>query len=626
LGLSYAAAIPISSWHWDFGDGGTANTQNTTHNFAWSGNYLVKLIITTSNGCTDSFTKNVQFIKLDSVRFNSNQVSCFKFDFAGLAYSPSDVINSWQWDFGDGGNANTQNASHTYGAAGSYTVKLVVTDANGCKDSIQNIVSPGTYPADAGVDTAICSNGTVSVTLHGMPNGAASYSWSPAIYLNNPNAQNPVATISTTTKFYLQTADALGCSGRDSITVTINPVPSINTLTDTAVCRGTVLILTTNGPGGLSYHWSPGTYVSDSTISNPRYVDNNSQTLYVTGTNSFGCAGKDTINVTIKALPVVRTIPDSTVCTNQSITLTTTGASSYSWSPVNQLSDPNIANPVFSGNSSQTYYVTGTGANGCKAKDTINITVLTPGSFLAPPDKSTCNGTGVVLNGNNGSSVTYLWSPSTYLSNPNIINPVASPPSTFIYNLLVKETRCGYDSNFNVVVTVNPLPVINAGKSNDLDCSRRSATLHASGGNQYLWTPSNSLNDNTSPNPIATPLTTTLYYVKVTTDKGCVGDDSVTVFNKSGLNIVDYMPNAFTPDRNGLNDCFGLKYTAGIRDFQFMIYDRWGEVIFMTNVPTMCWDGTYKGKPSLAGTYVYYMKASNACGTSETQGAFQLIR
>lgn len=623
-GLAYAPGLPIGSWHWDFGDGGTASTQNATHNYQWSGNYTVKLVIAGNNNCTDSFTRTIQFIKLDSIKLNANHTTCFGFDFSGLAFSPLDVISSWQWDFGDGGTANTQNASHTYATINNFTVKLVVTDANGCKDSTTQVVSPGTYPADAGIDTVLCSNTSVSVTLHGMPNGAASYSWTPAVYLNNPNAQNPIATISSTTKFYLHTSDALGCSGIDSVTVTINPVPAISTLTDTAVCRGTTLILTTNGPGGLTWHWSPGIYVSDSTIASPRYIDNNSHTVYVNGTNAFGCTGKDTINVTIKPLPIVNTIPDSTICMNQSITLTTTGANSYSWSPINNLSDPNISNPVFNGNSSQQYFVTGTAANGCSSRDSVTITVITPGNFLAPPDKSTCAGTGVVLNGNNGNSVNYLWSPNSYLSNPTIINPVATPPSTINYRLLITESRCGYDSTFNVLVTVNPLPVINAGKSNDIDCSKRSAVLSASGGISYLWSPSNSLSSAVIPNPVATPATTQQYFVKVTTDKGCQGNDSVTVFNNSGLDILNYMPNAFVP--GGFNNCYGLKFTAGIHDFQFMIYNRWGELMFMTNIPTACWDGTYKGKPADAGTYVFYLKATNFCASKETKGTFQLIR
>jgi gliding motility-associated-like protein len=479
------------------------------------------------------------------------------------------------------------------------------------------------FPVEAGLDTAICSNTPVSVTLHGKPDGAASYSWSPATFLNNPNSQDPIATINNTTKFYLTAGSSFSCSGIDSVTVTINQVPLVKTLGDTAVCRGTNLILTT-GPGAITYNWSPGIYVNDSTIASPRYIDNNSQRLYVMGTNSYGCSGKDTIDVTIKSLPVVKTIKDSTICSPQSITLTTTGASNYSWTPAIYLSDPNSPNPVFSGTNSQTYEVTGTASNGCSAKDTVAITVFNKGTFLAPPDKSTCRGTGVVLNGNNGTSVNYLWSPGTNLSNPNIINPVANPGSTMTYQLVVSESQCGYDSTFNVVVTVNLLPVINASRSNDVDCLLKIATLHAEGGIQYLWSPGNSLSDPNSSNPLATPATDQNYVVKVTTDKGCVGYDSVMVLSKSGVNIEDIMPSAFAPA--GYNKCYGLPLTGGIREFNFMIYSRWGELMFITSAPTACWDGTFKGKPAQAGTYVYYIKASNYCGKKETTGTFQLLR
>jgi len=86
------------------------------------------------------------------------------------------------------------------------------------------------------------------------------------------------------------------------------------------------------------------------------------------------------------------------------------------------------------------------------------------------------------------------------------------------------------------------------------------------------------------------------------------------------------MPNAFTPDGNGLNDCYGLKSWMYIKQLQFFIFNRYGEQVFATANPNTCWDGTYKGKPALAGTYVYVIKAQTDCGTEEQKGTFLLIR
>jgi gliding motility-associated-like protein len=565
------------------------------------------------------FQKNI-----DSVRIKDSLTSCLNIDFKGLGYTNTSAITNWQWYFGDGGTANTQNTSHGYATAGTYTVKLVVTDLNGCMDSVSKNVNTNVSLANAGSDTSLCASTTVSVTLHGNPPGAT-YLWSPAIYLNNPTLQNPVATISSTTTFFLTVSSTLGCNGTDSVTITIDPLPVVKTLNDTGVCRGSTLVLTTT-TGLSTYHWSPGSSVSDSTVSSPLFIDTATRTLYITGTSARGCRATDTLLVTVKPLPGVKTINDTTICSTNTLTLQTTGAQSYSWSPTIFLSNPNIANPVYSGNQSLSYVVTGTGLNGCSAKDTVSISVNLPNSMQAPPDKAMCQGETVQLDGHNGTYVSYLWSPGTYLSSTTLINPLAFPPTTTPYNLLITDRACNYSSAFTVLVTVNPLPVVNARKSNDIDCANRSALLSASGGITYTWLPSTGLNNSNIPNPVATPNGTQLYHVTVTNASGCTQRDSLWVFNNLAASLARYMPNAFTPNGDGVNDCYGLKNWLNIRQLEFMIFNRWGEKVFSTTHPDQCWDGNYKGVKALAGTYAYYIKAQTDCGVEEQKGNFILIR
>ena len=86
------------------------------------------------------------------------------------------------------------------------------------------------------------------------------------------------------------------------------------------------------------------------------------------------------------------------------------------------------------------------------------------------------------------------------------------------------------------------------------------------------------------------------------------------------------MPNAFTPNDDGKNDCYGLKNWLYIKKLQFRIFNRYGEQVFATANPAACWDGNYKGKKANAGTYVFYIKAETNCGTEEQKGSFLLIR
>ena len=564
-----------------------------------------------------SFKKNI-----DSVRIKETATACKIFDFKSLEYINTNPVIGWQWFFGDGATSTSQNTAHTYTTSGTYNVKLVATDANGCKDSTTKDITINLPIADAGIDTSFCSNLPVTRTL--QASGGGSYAWTPSIYLDNSTAQNPVATITASTRFYLTVTNALGCQAKDSITLTINANPTVKTLTDTAVCKGNMLVLNTT-PGILSYQWSPGIYLSDSTIGNPVYKDTISHTLYVTGINSFGCKGKDTINIFIKSLPFVKTINDSTICKNINILLSTSGAQTYLWSPATGLSNPNISSPFFVGTQSQTYAVTGTAANGCKASDTIAITVKSPLNFNAPPDNSLCKNSSVRLNGNNGNAVDYLWSPAAYLDNASVINPVASPGTTTIFNVTITDKICNTDSIFSVLVTVNPLPVIVASKSNDLSCAITSALLGASGAQSYSWSPAGSLNDPAIATPIAKPAVNTIYLVTGTDLNGCKNKDSVTVLVKLGSNNF-VVPNAFTPNGDGINDCFSIKYWGEAQSLIFIIYSRWGEKMFETNTINTCWDGKFKGQPSAAGNYVYYIKAKTLCGEFIKKGNVILIR
>ena len=86
------------------------------------------------------------------------------------------------------------------------------------------------------------------------------------------------------------------------------------------------------------------------------------------------------------------------------------------------------------------------------------------------------------------------------------------------------------------------------------------------------------------------------------------------------------MPNAFSPNNDGHDDCFGLKYWGQISSLELTIYNRWGQLLFMTTDPQGCWDGTYKGVPQPAGGYVYQIKAATACEVAYRKGIVILVR
>ena len=125
---------------------------------------------------------------------------------------------------------------------------------------------------------------------------------------------------------------------------------------------------------------------------------------------------------------------------------------------------------------------------------------------------------------------------------------------------------------------------------------------------------------------MATPDSSRWYTVEVTTDKDCKAKDSILV-------LVDWtgregflVPSAFTPNNDGLNDCFGVKHWGAVKDFEMHIYNRWGQLMFYSVDPNNCWDGTYANRELGSNAFVYVIKATTNCGPVLRKGTVVLVR
>lgn len=409
---------------------------------------------------------------------------------------------------------------------------------------------------------------------------------------------------------------------RDSITITVD-TPAISVLNDTTVCAGTAVQLTASGSN--NYTWSPALHLSNANLANPVATPTNTTKYFVTGTNVAGCTATDSITVTVNPLPIVSISNDTLICSNSSVQLVASGGISYSWLPTATLSNSSIANPVATPAGSTTYSVTVTDNNNCSNSDSVSVSVRPPDSFTISPSAFVCSADSIQLTVTGGD--VYAWSPAAYLSNAAIANPMASPNTTMDFTVTVTDTLCSYSETLSATVTVLPLPTLSLTKSNDIDCSNNSSRLSVTGASQYIWSPASTLNDPLSSNPLAMPDQTTTYVVAGTATNGCVKIDSITVLanadNKGGY----LMPNAFTPNNDGVNDCYGISSWGIILELEFSIYNRWGERVFFTTEPGKCWDGTYKGVKQDPGMFTYSIKAKTSCESMVIRkGVFSLIR
>jgi gliding motility-associated-like protein len=190
------------------------------------------------------------------------------------------------------------------------------------------------------------------------------------------------------------------------------------------------------------------------------------------------------------------------------------------------------------------------------------------------------------------------------------------------------RNTAGCDSFIRVVgVYVRPRPVITISKSNDINCTLGSANLTATGGGTYSWSPATGLDRADVFNPVAAPSATTTYHVQVRSYAGCTSEDSIEVLVSRVPSDNSFLvPNAFTPNGDGVNDCFGVRQWGAVSDLRFSVYDRWGKQVFYTESTSQCWDGTNKGTPLPSGTYVYTISAKSVCGDVVRKGTVTLVR
>ena len=496
---------------------------------------------------------------------------------------------------------------------------VTATDSAGCskKDSI-NITVNNLPAVTTSNDTSICKNSTVQLSA----NGGSAYTWFPTGSIDNPNTSAPVASPLVSTIYYVTVTDVNGCSKKDSVQVTVNSLPVITKSSDTSICVNSSAQLSAGG--GTSYSWTPVGSLNNPKIASPIATPANSTTYFIKVTNSYGCSKSDSIHIHINPVAVITKSNDTTICGHSSVKLFASGGSTYSWTPASSLDNSTSANPLASPSTTTVYHVNITDSYSCTYNDSVKILVRSPAVFSISPLNSVCSKKAQQLNASGGD--TYSWQPSTFLDNPLISDPIAIPDSTITYSVTISDTTCRQTATLTTKLTVLPLPNIQAVSSNDIDCTLPSSQLSSAGALSYTWSPETGLDNFEISNPIASPTATTIYTVTGKDQNGCTNSDTVTVKVNFVGNTIYNLPNSFTPNGDGHNDCFGIKYWGRVSDLDFSIYNRFGQRVFHTSDSNNCWDGTYKGETQKADVFVYTIQAKTPCGNIDKKGTVTLLR
>lgn len=443
-----ASNNPEPSYFWDFGDpaSGVNNTSTVatpTHDYLVAGTYTVKLVLNRGQACGDSTTTVIKVYPGFDPDFTvTGQCKNTAIQFKDITTAAFGVVDKWSWNFGDfsspSNTSTQQNPTHSYATANTYNVQFTVSTSVGCSATVTKAVQIlDKPPLTISGDTLIC----IIDTLQLQAVGTGSILWSPNYMISNVNIPNPLVSPDVTTTYTATITDPFGCVGSEDVTVQVKPFVTLFAPPDTTICQTDPVILRITSDA-LHYLWTEtpaGSTLNNPTIKNPTATPLVTTTYHVVA-NIGKCVSQADIKVTPIPYPVPNAGPDLHICVGGSAQLHASGGSIYSWTPAAFLTATNIPNPVsVKPTDNVRYVVTVRDVLGCPkpVRDTVIVFVDKIIANAGPRDTSVVLGQPLQLGASGGTH--YLWTPITWLSNPNINNPISLPQSNIEYVVRVSN-------------------------------------------------------------------------------------------------------------------------------------------------------------------------------------------
>jgi len=637
----------ITGWTWNFGDGSPIQTiQNPTHTYTSSGFYRASLMINSSTGCIDTVSKLVQVYYKPMANFTQNNI-CFgdSMHFNNTSsVDPSTSITNYLWSFGDSSpTSNLQNPNHYYSTAGIDTVTLIVTTIDGCSNATSKPVNTFDAPTSAFTFSSVCSGDSAKFTntsLNPTVGSIASWSWnfgdgsplnniiwSPTHQYSGPgNYQLTLITYSSNP----------GCPDTLQDTITVFPMPFAN-FGFTDVCLNQAInfndssTLSIGSISGRSWNFGDSSPLVTNLNPSHTYASPGTYAVSLIVTSNSGC--KDTIikNVVVHPLPTAQ-FSTANVCLGS-----ITSFADISTIPVNPGNDT-IASwrwnfgdgSTFNNNQNTSHLYSAAGSYtvqllvvssfGCP--DSIIMTsIVNPNPIVKFSASDTSGCAPLCVNFQNlstiatGLNATWLWSfgdgsQTGSSQNPGHCYTNSSVDLSKFFNVtltvasengcidtLTKNNYIAVYPNPNASFAVQPLattianPVI-------------SITDFSTGAGFWNWNFGDTTTSSAQ-NPLPHTYADTgsfLITLIVSTQYNCFDTTSQTVIIEP--DFLFYIPNAFTPNGDGINDYFTCKGNF-IKEFEMTIFDRWGNLIFFSDDINKPWDGRANQGSDIAQQDVY---------------------
>ncbi len=622
------------TYSWDFGNGVTSSSSAATLQQVFTTGvndttFTIQLIVENECGI-DTTTHQITVLpnQVNAFFNTDNPSGCVPHTVNFTQFSQGATFSSW--DFGDGNTSGTLSPTHTFTTAGTFTVTLFANDGCGY-DTITTIITvfPSPTVSFSSTPDSVCINELFSFTNTSLGLAAVLWNFGDG---NTSNLTNPTHAylISGTYPVTLSgTSLVNGCSASltQNIVVSTNPVASFNP-TPILGCLPLVVSMNNSSTNSSFQAWNFGDGNSSAAFSPTHtYTTAGSFVIRLYVENANGCSDSISQIVTVYPLPTADFDVATTNACSQPLVATftnqSTGAINYEWNfGDGQISS--LTNPVHSYNATGNYNVSLIVSTiyGCKDTATaiVNSYPQAVANFTLPND-SICQNEAVVFVSTSSFADSLQWN----FGNGNLLigNTVSYAfPQTGIYTIELiafGQGGCNDTVSLNTQIVIMPSPVADFSFVNIQNTDPLSGTVEftnlSSGGTIYDWSFGNG-NTSTEENPIERYNSFGDFNAEliVTSDFGCM-DTIVKVVDVDffyGL----FIPNAMNPGHSEFGVANFIPKGVGLKTFELLIYDDWGNLIWSTNAldadgrPTEYWDGTYKGEAVQQDAYVWKATAT----------------
>lgn len=512
--------------------------------------------------------------------------------------------NSWQWSTGE------TSRSILVSPPNDTTYWLISTNSFGCAgdtDFVNVKVNPLPSASIIGNDSACIGSRTILIA-----DGGTSYQWS-----NGSVSDTIRPRISSDLSFVLTAFNNFGCEDEDTLAITAVAIPDLITSGPDTICFDEEAVLWAENTDTI--RWSTG-LVADTLKVSPA-----ASTFYIVfGINDFGCSSEgDTLNVTVIEKPSVDLDDELTACTGDSVYIIADSLSrfSYEWLDGSVgdsfLYIPTEADSIDIIASPYNAYCSG-------ENDTLLLVVLDKATVQAGPDQDICFGDSIQIRVED-EGLKYVW--STGEEGPSIW---VSPRVDTFYTVTseFQNNSCQSDPD-TIEIDVFPTPTADFRVSSNTGIAPHAINVSnlSSGGIEHTWYMGDSIFENNSqafPYSYREPDQHQILLI-VRNEFNCIDTaiyDSMFIVE----DVYIMIPNAFTPNGDGKNDSFAIRYPRGVQEISGKIFNRWGEEVYQWDGMNW-WDGTFRREDCQVDVYIYVIDVVDMVGEPRRfQGNVTLIR